>query len=215
MPVHNFKNIKSWIYSICFIGVLTLFTALKSQAQRDFFKATAVAGFNFSQIDGDRFGGYDKLGLNIGIGISHSFSDQLRAGFEMNFSQKGSKKRIDPKAQFAQTFVIKSTYIDLPILAYFSPTEESKFTFMAGPNFGVYSGGTIDDGAIVRDAEFRKFDLALLLGVEYQLTESLGAQLRHSTSLIRIGDQFANGLNVWNRIGMYNRFFTIALAFHI
>ena len=56
------------------------------------FGAQLFLGANFSQVDGDQMGGYNKLGANVGIQINRPTNNDWESAFEIRYSMKGSKK---------------------------------------------------------------------------------------------------------------------------
>ncbi|MFT5512298.1 MAG: hypothetical protein ACI8SE_000696, partial [Bacteroidia bacterium] len=97
---------------VCCLLAFLSFTFAKAQ----FFKASLIGGGNFAQVDGDHIGGYNKLGLVAGIGIQHDIDDTKSVGFELLYAQKGSKLVNDPDATIQPIYIIKSTYIDFPLV---------------------------------------------------------------------------------------------------
>ena len=87
------------------------------------FKAAILVGANFSQVDGDQLGGYNKLGLNTGIEISRSVNDNWDAAFEIRYTMKGSKKVLDPKS-LDPTLKLSYHYIEVPLLAKYRGFEK-------------------------------------------------------------------------------------------
>ena len=60
------------------------------------FGAQFLVGANFSQVDGDQLGGYNKLGANLGVQIDREITEDWSGAFELRYSMKGAKKVIDP-----------------------------------------------------------------------------------------------------------------------
>lgn len=204
------NNLKSTTYIITAFACLILFCNTSANAQERFFDAYLLAGPNFTQVDGDRFGGYNKLGFHGGIGISHEYNENWSGGFEIMYTTKGSKRRIDPEDVNPQIFILKSQYVEFPIVARYKLTSIPALSFVGGLSFGVNVGGTVDDG-IVREANFKKSEIAFHLGGAYKFQEKYTIQLRHSNSLFRVGDTYPNGLNIFNRVGLYNRMYMASI----
>jgi hypothetical protein len=185
-------------------------------AQDNFFQAHLRLGGNFSQVDGDAIGGYNKVGLHTGIGVSHKIAGKNHhIGFEILYSQKGSVRRIDPKDPSPQIFRLYFDYIEFPILYEVEPEFLDNSRLYIGPSIGANINAKRDEGFGKQDAQLNRFEIGLNLGLKYYLSDRLAADVRHSYSLFRVGDNFANGLNIFNRVGMYNRLFTVALSYDI
>lgn len=184
-------------------------------AQSPYFKADLIGGLNFCQVDGDRFGGYNKIGINGGIGISHEYSEKWTGGFEILYTSKGSKKRIDPKDVNPQIFILSSKYIEFPIIATYKIQSLKELSFSGGISVGVNIGGSVDDGITKTDANFNRMEYSLNLGANYLISENVSVRLRHAYSLFRIGDNYPNSRNLFRRIGLYNRLYMAGFVFHL
>src|SRR6185295_17478463 len=78
-------------------------------------KAGIIAGLNFSQIDGDDFARYNKFGINAGGTALIKFHKNWSAGFELLFSQKGSREFGTPNNGYSIRR-IKLSYIEVPVM---------------------------------------------------------------------------------------------------
>jgi hypothetical protein len=81
------------------------------EVPRTFFGGL-IAGANFTQVDGDRFAGYHKIGLNAGAIVYANLAPHLAGSIEILFSQKGARAH---KAQesASRAFVITKYNINL------------------------------------------------------------------------------------------------------
>ncbi|MBI1306458.1 MAG: outer membrane beta-barrel protein [Bacteroidetes bacterium] len=201
--------------SAIFLLPLLLGTATKSTAQSGYFRASVLGGLNFCQVDGDRFAGYNKLGVNLGIRIDHKVDETWSGGFELLLSTKGSKRVLDPNDPIRQIFVIKSQYIELPLFVRYNIAAVKNLSAHGGFSIGANIGGTVDDGIQTYDANFARTETAFFIGGDYKLGDHLSIMLRHSNSLFRIGDQYPNARNWVNRVGLYNRIYMLSLVYHL
>ncbi len=179
------------------------------------YKADLLLGANFSQVDGDQLGGYNKLGLNIGIAISRPLTKPWEASFEILYTQKGSKKVIDPD-NITPTLKIDYHYVEVPLLARYKLNK--KIRFFGGPSIGVNVFNQRDDnGIVLKEKQLLKYEVALHLGGSYHLTDKLSADLRHSYSLLSIRDFpiVVNSPTWFGRAGWYNRLFTVGLRYNL
>ncbi|MCB9261236.1 MAG: outer membrane beta-barrel protein [Flavobacteriales bacterium] len=194
---------------------LLSFTCYAQLANAQFFKASVNGGFTFSQVDGDYLAGYDKAGIFGGISIFHELNDDKRFGFDIQYAQKGSKKRIDPKAFIPAIFIIKSSYVEFPMWVDYKIQYLQKLRINTGLSIGVLTKSTFDDGFRVAGTGYKKLEVAYLLGASYELTDNLNFNIRHSFSLTSMGDLYANGIKFLNRAGIYNRLFYIGLSYRL
>ena len=178
-----------------------------SQAQE--FGAAIVVGANFSQVDGDQLGGYNKLGLCSGIAITRKIEGPWIGSFEILYSQKGSKKVIDPDV-ITPSLKLSYHYVEVPVLARYQ--FNNKIQFLAGPSLGVNVFNERDDnGIITQEDALKNTEVALHLGGGYAIGEKLSLELRHVYSLFTIRDQqiIVLGPTWFGRAGWYNRLFSI------
>ena len=205
---YNIKPIRI-VFSICMIFVV-------QQCSAQFFKASVIGTANFAQVDGDHIAGYNKLGLNAGIGIRHDLDETSSLGFEILYAQKGSKLVNDPDAALQPIYIIKSSYIDFPLVYTKRLPSVEQLTFHTGLSVDVYLGGTIDDGITATDAGFNPLEIGFLLGSTYDFSDQLGFRVRHAYSLNKISSKLpANPRRIFNRIGMFNRWFSVGLVYNL
>lgn len=205
------------VFKYGFILILSMLAfSMEALSQENYFQAHFRIGGNFSQVDGDALGGYNKVGLHTGIGISHKLTGKdHHLGFEILYSQKGSVRRIDPKDPSPQIFRLYFDYIEFPIIYEVEPKFLDNSRLYIGPSIGANVNAKRDEGFGKQDAVLNRFEIGLNFGLKYYLSDKLAADVRHSYSLFRVGDNFANGLNIFNRVGMYNRLFTVALSYDL
>ena len=119
------------------ITVLLLLAANALFAQR--FDAGLIAGFNGSQVEGDYFKGYNKAGILAGIFVQTDVAPAIVAGLEIKYSQKGSRKKYDPKQPEVEKYVMRLGYIDIPIFMGFRTNERSMIIAGIAPGVLIHS----------------------------------------------------------------------------
>ncbi len=193
------------------ILVLFLLCSLFVFGARAQFSAGLLGGATFAQVDGDKISGYNKTGLSAGIRIDYKINERWYSGFEILYTMKGSKEITDPDKPVADLFRLRFDYIEFPLkLSY----EKKDFLFYFGPTVGVNVIAMRDElGLGWMDTEIRKMEFGALAGAEYDLSDQFSIGLRHQNSLVRVGDDYDNGLNIWNRAGLYNRLFGIYVVY--
>ena len=191
--------------------LLTLSSTVLAQS----FGAQLALGANFSQVDGDQLGGYNKLGANVGVQINREINDIWQAAFEMRYSMKGAKKVIDPDAP-EPTLKLSYHFVEVPLMAKY--TKLKKVTPYGGLSVGVnVFNERNDDGIISEEEALQRFEVCFLLGVTYHLTDKIGLDLRHSYSLLSIRDYpvVVNSPTVFGRAGWFNRLFTAGIVYKL
>lgn len=83
-------------------------------------KAVLPVGLNFTQVDGDEVAGYNKVGLNTGVGamIDLDESENWEIGFEILYNRLGSKSTAIQSRDLLGGFDLKLQYdyVSIPIL---------------------------------------------------------------------------------------------------
>jgi hypothetical protein len=192
-----------------------LLMIIVNSANSQDFDAKIIFGGTFSQVDGDAFGGYNKMGITTGIGIQRKLKNNWTAGFELLYSQKGSRKRVDPEDLNPQIFILKFNYLEMPLLASYAV---GNFNFYGGPSIGFLIKGKRDTGLgyiDLKSDEVNKTEVGFKTGVSYDINENLAFQIAHSSSLLRIGNPYLGGVYVFSRNGLYNRLFIDSLSYKL
>lgn len=195
---------------VSFFFVSMLFFSSYSQN----FGAEVLIGANFSQVDGDQLGGYNKLGLNAGIQINRPVNEVWEGAFEIRYSMKGSKKVIDPEGPPTFDLKLSYHYVEVPLLAKYMAVDN--FVFCGGPSIGVnVFNERNESGRQSAEEELTLLELGLTLGGTYFITDKVGFDLRHSYSLSSIRDVpiIINSPTWFGRPGWYNRLFTIGITY--
>lgn len=194
---------------LLFVFIMIIVNSANSQD----FNAKILFGGAFSQVDGDAFGGYNKVGVSTGIGIQRELKNNWSAGFELLYTQKGSRKRVDPDDPNPAIFILKFNYLEMPLLAYYNV---GNFNFYGGPSIGYLINGKRDTGLgfiDLKSDEINKTEIAFKTGVSYALNENLEFSIAHSSSLLRIGNPYLGGVYLFSRNGLYNRLFIASLSY--
>jgi len=183
------------------------------------FYAGVLVGGNFSQVDGDNYAGYHKVGLNVGGIVYTHLAEHLAVSLEILFSQKGAKGNQEQMAN-ANAFMINKyqttlNYAEIPIqLCYF---DKRRSHFGGGLSYSqlisVKETATTTP-TYTDDFEkypFKKSDLNFVIGGNLHLWKGLFFNLRFQYSLISIrndippgfGDRGQQFNNMWTARVMY------------
>jgi Outer membrane protein beta-barrel domain len=175
--------------------LLVVFSLIQSFGQVSF---GVKAGLNFSSVK--NLGLPDtktRLGLNGGFRAQIGISKKFIALPEFLYSIKGCKF---PATAFNSGGTLSLNYISIPFLGGFRATD--KITFLLGPEFNFLTTAVskFDGNNLDVSKNYRKFDLAIDLGVTYQIKHGLGAELRYSYGFEDLADVFVTDL-MGNEIG--------------
>lgn len=182
-------------------GMFSLFT-FQASAQSYYedlprtFYGGVVAGANFSQVDGDRFAGYHKVGMNLGGIVYTQFAPNLAVSMEILYSQKGSRghkaQLSTSQAYLVQNHKIRLDYAEVPLmLCYF---DKRKSHFGLGFSYSqliqnredVQTNPTFPVALLEEEYPFRKMDINFLIGGSLKLYQGLFLNLRFQYSMIPI-----------------------------
>ncbi|MEO1513561.1 MAG: outer membrane beta-barrel protein [Bacteroidota bacterium] len=193
-------NLSYLLLCLLLIGATTL------SAQRR-FKAGPVVGLNASQIDGDRYAGYNKMGLNAGIRVAAQLTDRSELVIELLYSQRGSQSEL-VRGTDLFPFQIKTDYVAVPIMYNLKDwlIEEDggdsyhKVSITGGLTYGRLITSEIDDGTPSSPLQdlagfFNKTDISFNLGASFFINSKIGFDFRWTRSLVLLYDQNKSGLN--------------------
>ena len=173
-----------------FTAVLLLLTICVSGQREDEqrFKAVAVLGANFTQIDGDFLGGYNKIGVNTGVQIHYMFEPRFSISTGILYSQKGSKSSLN-LANSPTAIKIVLDYVDIPI--QFNYHDKKIAVFSGG--FGI--GRTVryrffENDLPVHETEpnpYNAFNFYGTLNVTFLIKERYGVNMHFEYSVTSLG----------------------------
>lgn len=167
-----------------------------------------------SQVDGDNYGGYNKVGGIVGAWVSRDFGNNWSGQFEIEWVHKGSRKLSRPSAGDYSVYYMKLAYIDFPIMATYSLHQKIKMRFGLIPAYLI----SYQEGDLIGDFDsditrpFKEVNLAAILGVNYQYNPKLSIELRQAMDIIPFRPH-AGGLTTWYDYGQYNRWIEFAVLY--
>jgi len=175
-------NINVFIKKILFILIVVFaFQPYKAEAQR--FKASAILGLNFAQIDGDELAGFSKLGLTGGFRLAYPLKDNVDLNFEMLYSQRGSTAGFGfgGSGNF-----IDLKYVELPIYVnikdwFIEDEDYHKVKVHAGLSYAFLFDVNSTNGLLSNDIDnYKKHNIGYLLGLDYSFNSKFGMTIRYT-----------------------------------
>jgi hypothetical protein len=192
------------------------------------FYGGLVAGGNFTQVDGDNYAGYHKVGVNVGGIVYAQLANKLAASMEILFVQKGSRAHkeqvtpfIDPTAGIPvtiQKYNIDLNYAEVPIMINYFDKRKSNFgagfsySQLISSNEKIVTNPGLAPETNPSDYPFRKADINLLAGVNLKLTGGLFLNVRFQYSLFSIRDEDVKFRN-YIRKDQYNNLYVLRLMY--
>lgn len=191
-----------------------LFVLNLAMAQR--FDAGLIAGFNASQVEGDNLKGYHKPGILAGGFVQTDIAPAIVAGFEIKYSQKGARRKYNPKEPLKDKYVMRLGYIDLPLFMGFRTNDRSMIIGGIAPGVLIHSKEINSDGELPEpdQQEFNTFDLQPFLGFQFDFLERASVDLRFALSVVKAADQ-PGDTEYYFHTGLYNNVISLALYYNL
>lgn len=180
------------------LGLLTSFTVL---GQEQFFNVGGGVALTASQIHGDGYGGYRKPGVQLGFFVNRNINKKFSFEFELNYSQRGSRKTSRPDKGDFTSLYIHLDYIDLPVLLRY---DWRKWKFELGLSGGRLVNWTMRtelQGQSEPVAPFHNWDVNVITGANYMVNDRLRLHIRSFNSALPMVTQ-PSAIYFWQ--GWYN-----------
>jgi opacity protein-like surface antigen len=169
------------------IIVIMVFSFDPLSAQR--FQGGLLAGVTASQVDGDSYAGFNKLGLQGGVFVNAHLKNNFGAQLEIRYAGKGARK--PTSSDDTEIYKLALHYIDLPLMATYTFRKKVIFNLGIVPGYLFAKNGEDSDGPVEQErfVDFKKMDIAWLAGVNYKITRNILVNVRYSYSLRSINDR--------------------------
>lgn len=172
------------------------------------FSGGFFAGVTGTQVDGDRFAGYNKGGFTVGATAQYPLAPKFLAALEINFTQKGaqSKQLVSTSGPaFPNVYNLRVNYAELPLMIKFY----DRHTFGLGA--GIQYSRLIGDPKQYRDPfqpvkipgveSFKDGDVSAVGEASYYFNPSMQLNLRIAYGLTPMG---ASSESLYRDFNCYN-----------
>jgi hypothetical protein len=185
------------------------------------FYAGPILGANFTQVDGDNYAGYHKVGLSAGGIVYAHLAEKLAVSVEILYSQKGARSNIikegGNRAFIINSYKLNLDYAEVPV--QLNLFDKRKSHFGAGLSYSQLIG--TKETAEVQPASYpvpdfvvdypvKKMDLNFIMTGNLHLYKGFFANIRFQYSLIPIRTNSAPG---FGRAEQFNNIFSIKLMY--
>ena len=155
--------------------------ALSSNAQ--IFDGGVYAGLTSSQIDGDEFVGYNKPGFMAGAFVRTELSNTFDLRLAVQYISKGARQANDDNIT---EYKIHFDYVELPVTVIWK--TKNRFSFEGGLAPGYLFNIKLEEMGyqIEEDGNYTDYDVAVVLAVNYSLTDHLDFGFHFSYSTISV-----------------------------
>lgn len=194
------------------IFLFLILIGLTAFSQR--FNGGVVAGMATSQVAGDTYSGFHKVGAIGGFFVNYQPSAHSAFQMEITFLQKGSRDNANAVEEDYDSYLLRLNYIELPILYQY---HFGWFALEAGPSLGFFvSGYEENNGQDVKADNFAAVTFQLNFGVVFTVADDWKFGIRTNNSFTNLRTQTYTG-NV-ARLGTHGQFndvlmFTFAYQF--
>ncbi len=142
-------------------------------------------GMNLTQVDGDEFYGFHKVGLNVGPMVSMPFGKNKNwsASMELLYSQKGSYHN---GSTDSTTYRINLDYAEVPLLIHF--TDKKLISGGVGFCYGQLvnykeTKNNFYDSIFTYQNSLSNYEISIIADVQIRLWSKLWANVRYQYSL--------------------------------
>lgn len=197
-------------YYLILYGIFLISLPLGAQE----FKGGAVAGLTASQVDGDTFSGFDKLGFTAGAYVYRMLGRQVSAQMEIRYTMKGATDKGSPDDPNFYLLVLH--YAELPLALKYHYQEKVILEAGLSPDYTV-TYREEDETGILPEEEykpFHKFGLSAFAGIGYRFLDRFTAAVRYSYSAIPIRPHSSGQTYLLNR-GQYNNVLLFSIYFEV
>ncbi|MDI9319345.1 MAG: porin family protein [Phycisphaerales bacterium] len=197
--MHKSRKLRTIISLIVFLSAI--FFQAQAQNPENYyveepklFSGGLVAGTNFCQVDGDRYAGYFKIGINAGAVLYARISDRLSLSMELLYSEKGSRSNFRQNSSSKLYTIVSQkinlSYAEIPVLLHVYDKKKSHLG--AGLSYSQLISGT--ESVMISpsyaydpaDYPFKKSDLNFIASANLKLVKGLYANLRFQYSILPI-----------------------------
>lgn len=176
------------------------------------FRGGISTGVTATQVDGDRLGGYNMTGFTGGIYVVNELDEPWAFSIAIRYFGKGSRKQADPENGDFTYYRLRLHYTEIPVLVHY---KWNKFTPEAGLALAYLIKALEDSdafGNLEPDPPFRRYELAAIAGISYELGEHLHLNTQYSYSVFPIRPHPGNQAWYFDR-GQYNNTINLSLRY--
>lgn len=173
--------------------IVVALTSLPLHAQE--FNAGVFGGVTVSQVDGDTYGGFNKLGLTGGAFVNRELDYNIYWQLEIKYVERGAYEDFGSGIPSYKTVY---RYLELPLSVHYLFDGRIQAEIGISPevllSYAYYEGGYKVE---YDQTENRPFGLSAFAGIYYWFIPSTGVGLRYTYSAIPFRDpqEWHNAMN--------------------
>jgi hypothetical protein len=188
--------------------------SLAGMSQR--FEGGVLAGFNGTQVAGDAYEGYNKPGILVGGYVQTDLAPAVFAGFELKFSQKGSRSRQSTQNPEPGKYIMRLDYVDLPFFFGFRTNDVISVVGGLSVGYLIRSVEINEDGKFPPEDQvpFNNLDVQPFLGFRFDITDKIKSDIRLAYSVLPVRGKPDHDLWYW-RQNQFNNVISFALYYRL
>ena len=193
------------------ISLLLLVLSLSARGQQ--LNVDLFGGINVSQVSGDIYTGFNKLGFNAGISVNRLIDKYFYWQAEVKYSTRGVYE--GPRDNNQSLY--KSSYhiLELPLSVNYLFDEKIKVELGTSPELLLRTLFWDENGLMDRSTypDNRKLGLSVFAGIGYWFSERMMAGLRYTNSAVPFRDP-----EEWNNSqyrGYFHNAISVSLAYRL
>lgn len=176
------NRIKKYAVSILLLLLLGFSDFDAVQAQE--FNAGFFGGVTASQVDGDLYGGYHKLGLTGGFFVNRELDMDIFWQMEIKYVSRGAYENFEPVSPGYDKTIYR--YIEIPLSVHYLFEEQVQVELGISPevlfHYASFDGYGQTDPSLY--PENRRFGLSAFTGIHYWFVPNASVGLRFTYSAI-------------------------------
>lgn len=185
------------------------------------FEGGLILGAVFSQIDGDTYFGYHKVGVNFGGRVYAHFTPVFGASLEIQYAQKGSRGEAVLESPTIGTYVTKYymnvNYVELPLTLHAILHTIDLEGGVSYARLVRSKEWILADKPVVIDPEKARFntdEIGYVFGIGRRVYKGLHANLRFQYSMMSIRPPERIPTNQgYGNIGQFSNLFNFRLIY--
>lgn len=201
--------------------VIVLLIGFVARSQESKFSLKPCLGLTASQVHGDNYAGYNKLGFTGGLYVNAMLGKTVSTELGLIFAQKGSRHNQNPEKNDFKYYYLNLNYLEVPVILRYSP---NRFFFTLGVSYAYLMSyyEASESGNQTGIFPFKKDEFSFNVGIGMNLTKKISFEVRSNNSFITIrpfGGNFApyynNFIARWFNKGFYNNVLQLAFTYQI
>jgi hypothetical protein len=201
---------KKVIFQVLLLSVVLIENELYSQR----IKGMVIAGMNLSQVDGDEIYGFDKAGLNTGVGAIVPLGKNFSFTIETLFNQKGSRQGAQyedtvtnpangTKELWTGEYKLKLDYLEVPVLFHYT----DKDIISGGVGFSYGRLVNVKEYEHGRQVESTSLNSDVYDRNDYNVLIDLNFRVHKKFSRFRVNFRYAYSMKKIRTRDFYNKYY--------